>query len=130
MKRILILTSVFSMVMLLLAACLPISQGNPTQQPVQPTSPAGSLPQAGSAAEATLGQPAGQIDQSLNNLTSTLQAQDTGAISLDTSQIDQGLNDLESTLQAQDTGANSVDTGQTDQSLNDLEQALQAEPTP
>ena len=109
------------------AANLPAS----TMQPVQPTSPAGSMQPGGpAAAEATLGQPADQIDQGLNDLESTLQAQDTGANSLDTGQIDQSLSNLESTFQAQDTSGSSVDTGQTDQSLNELEQTLQAEPTP
>ena len=118
MKRILTFTSVLSISILLLVACRFTSGGNlgqpllqPTSpasilQPAQPTSPAGtSQPGGSAAAEATLGQPAGQIDQVLNDLESTLQAQDTGASSLDTGQIDQSLNDLESTLQAQDTSA-------------------------
>jgi|GEM_PF-6331933 len=143
MKRMPILISVLFVVVLLLAACRLTTGGNLGQQllqptspvstvpPVQPTSPANSLQQGGSAAaQATLGQPEDQIDQSLNDLESTLQSQDPSVNSLDTSQTDQSLNDLESTLQSENTGANSLDTSQTDQSLNDLQQALQAEPTP
>jgi hypothetical protein len=126
MKRKWMLSAFIGSMVLALVACRLTSGGSLGPQLLQPTSPVSTVPPTAN----DLSGPAGQADQSLNNLESTLQAQGSGGSSLDTGPVDQSLNDLESTLASQGSEANSVDTSQTDQSLNDLIQALQAEPTP
>ncbi len=74
---------------------------------------------------------AGQIDQAISDMQSTLQALDTGNGSVDSSQVDQALNDLTGTLQSTDASIPTVAPGDTiDQDLNSLQQTLQAETVP
>jgi outer membrane murein-binding lipoprotein Lpp len=115
-------------------------------------------PGAASPTSSTVDQISAQVGQDLNNIQATLQSSNTGPSGLDTTALDQSLNDLTSSLQqvtpvaasGVDTSdvdqsltaltsslqqvtpvvSSSVDTSSVDQSLNDLTQSLNTEATP
>jgi len=102
--------------------------GNPPVNPT-PASASGNNPPAAQVTPA-IATP-DQTDQSLNDLESTLQAEDNGSGAIDSSQLDQTLNDLENSLQGTDVPTLAPTPSDTlDQDLDNLQQTLQALPTP
>ncbi|HVM70246.1 MAG TPA: hypothetical protein VMT91_00700 [Anaerolineales bacterium] len=86
-----------------------------------------STPAAGMANQSD----AGQTEQSIDDLQSTLQFEGTSVNSVDTSQIDQILNDMENSLQSTDAPTPTPDQSDSiDQELNNLQQTLQAQAAP
>ena len=116
---------------LVLMGCQMIS--NPRTNP----NPAGASGSTQPAPESTTGvtvqdqSAAGQVNQSLNDLQSTLQSDGANVNPVDTSGIDQSLNDLQNSLQGTDVPTPAVAPADTlDQDLNNLQQTLQAQPAP
>jgi hypothetical protein len=74
---------------------------------------------------------AGQVNQSLNDLQSTLQSDGVNVNPVDTSGIDQSLNDLQNSLQGTDVPTPApAPADALDQDLNNLQQTLQSQPAP
>jgi hypothetical protein len=131
MKKNLLYAAAILAVGLLLVGCQMIS--NPRSNPNPGGTPGISQPAPGSTTLATVQDQsaAGQVDQSLNDLQSTLQADGANVNPVDTSGIDQSLNDLQNSLQGTDVptpGPVPADT--LDQDLNNLQKTLQAQPAP
>jgi len=131
MKRKLLFGAVGLGLALVLISCR--FTGNPPTNPTPVSASANNQPTAQvTPAIATLDQSAaGQTDQSLNDLESTLQAEDNGPDAIDSAQLDQTLNDLENSLQGTDVPTLAPTPSDTlDQDLDNLQQTLQALPTP